>query len=317
MWYLAVIALVVFLVIIGVTARRLRLRILATEQLAGYQTTNLDEAYAEEDRRSWLRQWLYVARYRKPSAPDAFLAATFGGFVVGSIVTIWLLVSGLLAMSSKLLMDIPGNVGLLLMPALLLAPVMTLLIPTMIPMLLVRARRRRVVQEIGEDFPIFMDLLATLTEGGLGFDQALDRIVSLQPGDRVLSQEVRLFQADLVAGQRRVDALRRMADRIDVPALTNFTSAVAQAEQTGSGLARTVRVQADDFREYRRNEALLRAQKLAIKLVIPMVLFFAPALFVSTLGPTIYRIIVRLGQFVEDVAPPQAGGGEEEATEDQ
>jgi len=211
-----------------------------------------------------------------------------------------------MSLASTMLTDIPGNVGMLFMPLLVLTPVLLMILPALIPMQIVRSSRRRFVREIGEELPIMLDLLATLSEGGLAFDQALDRIVSLQPGERILSREIRLFQADIAGGQRRVDALRRMADRADVPTLTNFASAVAQAEQSGSGLARTIRVQANDFRETRRDEALLAAQKLAIKLVIPMVLFFAPALFVATLGPTIYRIFVKLGQFAEEVGPPRA-----------
>ncbi|MCG8651893.1 MAG: type II secretion system F family protein [Pirellulales bacterium] len=307
---IALAGLLILLALAGITAmmlRRLHYRSRAKAQLEKYaqaEVEELPEEYAEEESRDFFRQWLYTSGYRSASAPSQFLLSTLLCGGVGTVMMIALVVSGMLELTADLLDAIPANLGTLVMPLVILSPLIVIGFPAMIPMLLVRARRRRIVREIGEDFPIFLDLLATLTEGGLGFDQALDRISDLQPGDRMLPQELVLFRADLLGGQRRVDALRRMSDRLDIPVISNFTSAVAQAEQAGSGLARTIRLQAEDFRQYRREAALNLAQALSIKLIVPLVLFFAPGLFIATLGPTVYRIFVRLGAFVDEVAPP-------------
>jgi len=296
------------LIALAVTAvavlRRLWLRRQSAGQLARYATLEpIEEEFAEDDTRGFFRQWLYKAGYRTRSAPSVFTFATLIFLAIGLVMMTVLVSSGALTLVSDLLRAIPGNLGMLAMPIVVLSPLIVIGFPALIPLLIVRVRRRKIVSEITQDFPIFLDLLATLTEGGLGFDQALDRISDLQPPDRILPRELILFRADLVGGQRRVDALRRMSDRLDIPAISNFTSAVAQAEQAGSGLSRTVRLQAEDFRQYRREAALGMAQALSIKLIVPLVLFFAPALFVATLGPTVYRILDRLGAFVENVAP--------------
>ncbi|MEO1617350.1 MAG: type II secretion system F family protein [Planctomycetota bacterium] len=305
-WTAAIATLILVLLAVTIVAvlRRLWLRRGAAGQLARYAKFEpLEEEFAEDEARGFLRQWLYKSGYRSGAVPQTFVLTTLVCLAIGGVMMLMLISSGVLTLVTELLRAIPGNLGALALPFVIMSPLIVIGFPALIPMLLVRARRRKIVREITEDFPIFLDLLATLTEGGLGFDQALDRISDLQPPDRVLPKELVLFRADLVGGQRRVDALRRMSDRLDIPAISNFTSAVSQAEQAGSGLSRTVRLQADDFRQYRREAALTAAQALSVKLVVPLVLFFAPALFVATLGPTVHRIFVRLGAFVEDVAP--------------
>ncbi len=73
--------------------------------------------------------------------------------------------------------------------------------------------------------------------------------------------------------------------------LSTFVSALVQAEQMGIGLADVLRRQADDLRGRRREQALLRAQALPVKLVIPLVICFLPGIFVFTLGPALYSIL--------------------------
>ena len=56
-------------------------------------------------------------------------------------------------------------------------------------------------------------------------------------------------------------------------------------------MAETLQHQADDLRQRRREEALLQAQALPVKLVFPLVICFLPGIFVSTLAPAIYQMI--------------------------
>lgn len=262
----------------------------------------------EEDSRTLVSQWLFTAGFRSPQAEVTFWILTFLGATLGGLVVLAAFQLDLLLFLRQQVESIPGNVGKLLIPLIVCAPLIMIATPACIPLLVVRARRRTIVQQVEEDFPLFLDLLATLTEGGYAFDQAVFRITELQPGQRAFPREVRTFQSDLLSGRRRVDALRRLSDRLDIDPVTNFTSAVIQADQTGAGLATTIRLQADDFRVLRRENAFAKAQAVAVKLIVPLVLLFSPALFVATLGPTVYRILAKLGQFAEDFLPPTTGG---------
>jgi tight adherence protein C len=147
------------------------------------------------------------------------------------------------------------------------------------------------VVAIEQDLPLALELFATMAEAGLGFDAALARIVKARGATRPLAAEFVNFQIDLQAGIPRIQALRQLARRVDVLSLTRFTSALIQAEQAGASMAETLQHQADDLRQRRREEALLQAQALPVKLVFPLVICFLPGIFVSTLAPVIYQMI--------------------------
>ena len=151
------------------------------------------------------------------------------------------------------------------------------------------------MEKVEQDLPISLELLATLGEAGLGFDAALSRVLDSVKEDRPLAREFRTYQSDLLAGRTRVESLRRLARRLEVSSVTILVSALVQAEQMGSGIAQTLRRQADDLRDRRRERANAFAMALPIKRMFPLVVCFLPGIFVWTLGP----FFVRLFQFAD------------------
>jgi pilus assembly protein TadC len=87
-------------------------------------------------------------------------------------------------------------------------------------------------------------------------------------------------------------ALRQLANRVGVSALTRLTSALIQADLVGASVADTLEHQAEDLRQRRREDALLQAQALPVKLVFPLVICFLPGIFVSTLAPVLYQMVL-------------------------
>jgi tight adherence protein C len=243
-----------------------------------------------ETRDSALSRWLARAGYRRPNAPNIFIAATVGcvllGVILSQVYRLMLLRPLVTAVS-----NIPGNAGDML--ALLLeAGTWILLTSTAFaPTLVVRAARRARVQAIEQDLPLALELFATMAEAGLGFDAALTRIVRVQGSDRPLASELLNFQHDMMAGMSRTQALRQLARRIDIPSLTTFTSALVQAEQVGASMAETLQHQAVDLRQRRRENALLQAQALPVKLMFPLVVCFLPGIFATTLAPVLFQMV--------------------------
>ena len=70
-----------------------------------------------------------------------------------------------------------------------------------------------------------------------------------------------------------------------------FSSALIQADRVGSSVAGTLRTQANDLRDRRRQKAQGQAQALPVKLVVPLVGCFLPAIFVFTLGPAFSQLV--------------------------
>jgi tight adherence protein C len=250
----------------------------------------VDETPVERDAEAdFLTRWLSRAGYRDSGAASAFLGLTALAIVVALTVPYVVYASGVTAQMVRGLEVIPGAVGEIFLPFVYIAPWALATGLACMPWLVVRAARRRRVRDIEQDLPIYLELFATLSEAGLGFDAALDRVLRAQASDMPLANEFRTFQVEVLAGRRRTDCLRRLARRVDVLTLTIFVSAMVQAEQVGSGVAAVLRRQADDLRERRRESLLAQAMTLPVKLVFPLVICFLPGIFAVTLGPIFYQ----------------------------
>jgi tight adherence protein C len=150
-----------------------------------------------------------------------------------------------------------------------------------------QATRRR--ERVRVDLPDALDLLAVSVEAGLGFDAAIGKLTDHMSGP--LAEEFGLMLGEMRVGESRVDALRKMSERVDAPELSAFVRAVIQADQLGMSLGRILRVQAADARLRRQAAAEEKAMKAPIKMLFPLALFIFPALFVVILGPAILNIM--------------------------
>lgn len=248
--------------------------------------------------RSWLAWWLYRAGFRSPRATWYFLGLTLLGILVGGLGT-WLVAAmGAVTRLELILRTIPGGVGEVFLPFVWASPWLAASTLAAIPALIVRRQRLRRVAAIEQDLPITLDLFSTLAEAGLSFDAALARILVSQRDERPLATEFQIFQLDLLAGRSRVDALRRLMTRIDVPWFSLFVSAVMHAEQIGAGLAQTLKNQAEDLRNRRRERALALAMAIPVKLLFPLIVCFLPGIMAAALGPILFQIVQVLDQFL-------------------
>ena len=158
----------------------------------------------------------------------------------------------------------------------------------MIPNLILNSKVLQRQKAIQKALPDMLDLLLVSVEAGLGFDMALKRVTEKHKGE--LSKEMQRALEEIRVGKSRSEALRGMVDRTGVADLRTFVSAVIQAEQLGSDIARTLRIQADTMRQKRRQRAEETAMKAPIKMLFPLIFFILPALFVVILGPPLIRI---------------------------
>ncbi len=135
------------------------------------------------------------------------------------------------------------------------------------PDIVVTSRTRKRRDLMRRELPDSLDVLAVSVEGGLGFDAALARLGEHLEGPLV--EEFLLVLAELRIGESRSKALRKMADRVEIPELTSVVNSLIQAEQLGSPLGRMLRIQAEESRNRRQIAAEERAMKAPVKMLVP------------------------------------------------
>ena len=143
--------------------------------------------------------------------------------------------------------------------------------------------------QLTRELPDTIDLLTVSVEAGLGFDQAIKRVV--MKSDTMLSHEFDYMLRQLRLNVSRRDALLALVDRTGVEDIGLFVSSVLQAEQLGSSIARVLRIQSEEMRRRRRQRAETLARKAPIKMLFPMAFLIFPPIFIVVLGPAIPRII--------------------------
>ena len=153
----------------------------------------------------------------------------------------------------------------------------------------IRIARRR--ERIFKGFPDALDLLVVCVEAGMGIDAAINRVAEeTRITNKTLSDELRFLNLELRAGKMRRDALKDLAMRTDLKDVESLATLLIQTDKFGTNVAQALRVYSDMFRTKRYQRAEEIAAKMPVKLVIPLVFFIFPSLFVVLLGPAAIRI---------------------------
>lgn len=275
---------------IAVAGYRLVERRAARRVLAGMAAAPREDREGIWRRPGWLPRWLGRAGFREPGAPSVFVSVVALAALLG--LALLLIVAWLDAFAplARGLRGVPGGIGEAFVPILAAGPFVNALGLAAVPWLVVRRRRRRLVEAVEQDLPLALDLLATLAEAGLGFDAALARVLGSAPSERPLARDLRLFQLELRSGRPRLQCYYRLRERLDVASMNVLVSALVTAEQLGASVAEVLRMQAEDIRGRRRERALALAQTVPVKLVFPLMICFLPSIFVITLGPAFYQL---------------------------
>lgn len=144
-------------------------------------------------------------------------------------------------------------------------------------------------QSMKKALPDSLDLLTISVEAGLAFDSALQQVSRNTEGP--LANEFARVLQEMQIGLGRSKALRALGDRSTLPELRSFVSAMVQADSFGIPIGKVLRIQASEIRVKRRQAAEEKAQKVAVKLMIPLILCILPCLFIAVLGPAILSIL--------------------------
>lgn len=157
-----------------------------------------------------------------------------------------------------------------------------------LPVVWLGSRIRKRQDEIVKALPDALDLLTISVEAGLPFDGAMQRVA--EKWDNEISRGFQRMLTEMRVGKTRRQALRDMAERMEVPDITSFVAALVQADQLGISIAKVLRIQSEQMRIKRRQRAEEKAHQAPIKMLIPMTFLIFPTILIVILGPAIIML---------------------------
>ncbi|MHC4438099.1 MAG: type II secretion system F family protein, partial [Planctomycetota bacterium] len=217
---------------------------------------------------------LVRAGYFSSTAPSIYTGMKMLLFVIGLVCTSLLVMPMEVHVTTKMTYIFLGGILLFFIPNTLLK---------------IRLKKRE--DEIHQHLPEAIDMLEICVSSGIGLSMAwnivADEIQNVSP---ILANAMGLTNFEIHLGVSRVEAMRRMAARTGVDRLSSLAAILVQTERFGTSVANALKVFATSMREERFFEVEEHAEKIAAKLIIPMLLFIFPSIMVVTVGPALITI---------------------------
>ncbi len=160
-----------------------------------------------------------------------------------------------------------------------------------LPGLVLDRKRKKRGESIFLGLPDALDLMVVCVEAGLGLDAAMRRVTNeLARSCPVICEEFAIANFQIQMGRARRDVLRDLGTRTGVDDVRSLASVIIQAEKFGASIAAALRVQSDAMRLRRRQMAEERAAMTSVKIMLPLVFFIFPGVFVVLVGPAALRM---------------------------
>jgi tight adherence protein C len=236
------------------------------------------QKYVPTSSQSWMRSKLVHAGYQKPHYLRTFIGiqcllsvTMFMAFLTYSLLVTDLNLALILTISCFF-----GGLGF------------------MFPLLwLIQQAGKRKLQ-IERSLPDFLDLLVICVEAGMALDVAFNKISELKIKKQMkeLQYELSLYLKDVGLGKPRKDALLDLTTRTGVEDLNTLVTALAQSYEMGTSVSQVLRVHSESLRLKRLERAKEKANKIPVKMILPIYIFLFPAIFLAIFGP-IGMVLIR------------------------
>ena len=156
--------------------------------------------------------------------------------------------------------------------------------------------RRRYIKALQKGLPDAMDMLVVCAEAGLGLDSAVERVAREMVGsNQAVASEFALLAHELRVMPDRRQALNRLAERALVELLKRLATTLGQTFRFGTPLAQALRILAAEARQDRVVRLENKAARLPALMVLPLILFIMPCLFIVLVGPSVVTLKETLG----------------------
>lgn len=156
----------------------------------------------------------------------------------------------------------------------------------------IAARKR----QIRTTLPFVLDMLTLSVEAGLEFNAGMAKIITkMDPSP--LREELTIYLRQVQMGMSRKEALRALAERVQLQQLNSFVSALIQAAEMGTSIGGALRTQSEIMMGERFVLAEKKGAEASQKMLLPMVMFVIPAVMLVIIGPLLVSFVYNKGGF--------------------
>jgi len=159
-----------------------------------------------------------------------------------------------------------------------------------LPNLDLSSRRKKRQDEVRLSMPYVVDLLTLSIEAGMDFMGSIAKVVDRAPPSPLI-EELSVVLKDIQLGKTRAQALRSLAERLDMAEMSSFVAILVSADSMGASIGTVLRAQSESM----RNERLTKAEKLGAqasqKILVPLVFFILPAVMLMIFGPIVLQMV--------------------------
>ncbi|WP_161974933.1 type II secretion system F family protein [Bacillus timonensis] len=153
------------------------------------------------------------------------------------------------------------------------------------------AKKKARIKVIEKSMSDFFDMITVSIEAGMGLDGALKKVCKQMHSP--LSTEFLYALEDMKLGKTRRQAFIELRERVPSEFFRSIMNSIIQADQLGIGMTKVLQAQTQRIRENQRQVAKEQAMKAPVKMLIPMVVFIFPTLFIVLLGPVVVNLVTK------------------------
>ena len=158
------------------------------------------------------------------------------------------------------------------------------------PNIWIKGLYKKRTKEITNGLPFIVDMLALSIEAGLDFLAAMQKVISKSPPSPIVDEFKTLINETKI-GASRAEALRNLSWRTNIPIMTSFCATLIAADSVGASVGPILKVISNEIREKRSNQIEEEGAKASSKILLPMIFFIIPAVFIVIAVPIVIEAL--------------------------
>lgn len=143
---------------------------------------------------------------------------------------------------------------------------------------------------IARTLPETVDLLGLCIEAGLDFTSSAKWVIEKTPRTPMVEELIFVIE-EVKWGKPRIQALKDMSRRLNIPEISSFVQTIIQADRMGTPIAEAFSILSEDSRAQRFHRGERTALQAPIKILFPLIFFIMPVIGIVIGGPILLQFM--------------------------